>query len=1075
MRINKTIRASVTALSLALLATLAFAAAPAMAEFGVERFAVSARNEDGTADVQAGSHPYALTVALVLKEPGGATGNVKDVKLQLPPGLVGNPDATPKCTYREFVRQLNRNPDPGRCSNETVVGIATFYGHDVNKDPLGAIFPSSAAVYNLVPPAGVAAELGYIAFGHLPVVLQETVRTGGDYGVTTTSTDIGEAIDVAASKVTIWGVPADHAHDRWRGECERVFYSAQFPLETAGLGLREGEDELEGPLYVKGGEETEFEGMPYSVGECPSTAAPKPLLTLPTSCGRPLTATVSVDSWQEPGNFIGREGDRTRSVSLPELTGCGELPFTPSLGVKPDTDAGSTPAGVDFELGLPQESTEALSGLAEADLKGYRIALPEGLQLNASSVNGLESCSPAQVGFTGFAELDPSGEPGVRTPQFTPAPAECPDASKLGTVTIKSPLLEGELHGAVYLAAPQNYQAGPLENPFKSLTATYVVAEEERTGVIVKLPGDIERNPETGQLTAILSNSPQLPFSTANIDFFTGERAPLATGPRCGSYTTSASFEAWSATPPFATFPTFPITSGPGGSACPSGALPFSPSLVSGTASNDAGGFGPLTTLINRADGQQAIHDVTISYPPGVSAVLSGVPECPEEQANAGTCGAESLIGEDTASVGLGQDPYTVTGGRVYLTGPYEGAPFGLSIVTPTKAGPFILEEGRPVVTRARIEINPTTAAVTVTTGEIPRILDGIPLQVKQITVNINRPNFAINPTSCEHMTVSGAIAGWEGSSFPVSDPFQVAGCQSLKFAPKFSASTAGKTSKLLGASLVTKIEEPAGALGSEANIAKVKVQLPLRLPSQLKTLQKACLAKTFEISPEACFKESKYAKVGEATVDTPLLPVPLTGNAYLVSHGGEAFPSLTIVLNGDNVTIVLVGTTNIKNGITTTTFKTTPDVPFTSFQLTLPQGEYSALGSYLPSSAKGSFCKQNLVMPTEIIAQNGMALYQDTKIAVADCPPAVTVTNASVKGNSVVVTVKLGQAGTLVLSGKGIRRETIHDVNAGTRTIAVSLTATGRAARKHDAKLKITAELTAGGHTGTTTKSLTA
>jgi hypothetical protein len=1057
----------------ALFAALVFAATPAMAEFGIERFAVSARNSNGTPDVQAGSHPYALNATVVFKEPGAATGNVKDVTVELPPGLVGNPDATPKCTYQEFIRQVRGGPETGQCPDETAVGIATFYFQGEALNERGEAHASSAAVYNLVPPAGVAAEFAYVGAGYTPVLLEETVRTGGDYGVTTTVPNVNDATNIYASKVTLWGTPANHAHDKWRGGCGSTTGGGG-PISLASpSGLSEGEDELEGPLLLHRGEEPE--GLPTSNGVCETHAAPKPLLTLPASCGRPLTATVAVDSWQDPGDFVGAERQRTMSTSMPELSGCEALPFSTKLEVKPEKSAGSTPTGVETEAQVPQEGTEDPDGLAEGDLKEYSVLLPEGLQLNASAANGLQACSPAQIGYTGMAELEPSSEPGVQTPQFTPARPSCPDASKVATVKIRTPLLEGELEGAVYLAAPQNYTAGPLENPFGSLTAVYLVAEEERAGVLVKLPANITRNLETGQLTFTIKSSPQLPFSTARIDFFGGERAPVATGPRCGNYTTEASFTPWSAGPAFASLSSFQITSGPAGSACPSGALPFSPALQTGTTTNNAGAFSPLSTIINRADGQQAIHNVTISYPPGVSAVLTGVPQCPEAQANAGTCGAESLIGEDTASVGLGQDPYTVTGGKVYLTGPYDGAPFGLSIVTPTKAGPFVLDEGAPVVTRAKIQINPTTAAVTVTTGEIPRILDGIPLNVKQVYVNIDRPGFAINPTSCEHKTVTGSIGGWEGTTFPVSDPFQVADCGSLKFAPKFSASTAAKTSRSQGASLTTTIEEPAGALTTQANIAKVKVQLPRQLPSELRTLQKACLAKAFEVSPEACLAESPHAKVGEATVHTPLLPVPLTGNAYLVSHGGAEFPDLRLVLKGDGVTIVLVGNTNITKGITTTTFRTTPDVPFTSFQLTLPEEEDSALGAYLPESAHDSFCGQNLTMPTEIIAQNGAAIYQNTKIGVTGCPPAVTVTKAKVNGNSLAVTVKLGQTGTVVISGKGIRKKTIHGAKAGTRTITIPLTATGRAARKHKAKLKITVSLTATGKTGTTTNTLKA
>ena len=1066
-----------------LAAVAALCAAPAaQAEFGVSRFAISARNQDGTPDVQAGSHPYALNTTIVLNEPGPTSGNLKDVTLQLPPGLVGNPDATPKCTYQEFIRQVEGGArEFGRCPNETVVGLASFYLQNPNQPT--EFLPSSAAVYNLVPPAGVAAEFAYVAIRHTPILLQESVRSGRDYGVTTTVPDINEQSNIYASKVTIWGTPADPAHNHWRGTCLLVEGGGRHSVEE-GAGLAEGEDELEGPLYENGGG---GRGLPESNGEiCATGDAVQPLLTMPTSCGRPLSASAAVDSWQEPGDFTGAEGQRTRTASLPELTGCENLPFDPELSVTPEKRTGSTSSGVNVGVTVPQGSTESSDGLAEADVKDTTLTFPAGFELNASAANGLQGCSTAQIGYTGSAELDPATEPGVQPPQLeerlqNPATGRpeadlCPDASKLANVQIKSPLLEGKLLGAIYLAAPQNFSTGPLENPFKSLTAVYGVAEEARTGVLVKFAGSLERNLETGQLTGKLENTPQLPFSEANLEFFGGERAAFATPSQCGGYESTATLAPWSATAPVKPTSDFKITSGPSGSACPSGALPFTPTLQAGTTNTNAGAFSELSTQINREDGQQAIQNVTLTYPPGVSAVLAGVPQCAEAQANAGTCPAETQIGEDMASVGVGSDPYTVTGGRVYLTGPYGGAPFGLSIVTPTKAGPFIPDEGAPVVTRAKIEVNPTTAQVTVTTtGEIPHILDGFELNVKQINVSINRPGFTINPTSCEPMSVAGTIAGLEGAAAPVTMRFQMGNCQNLKFAPKFSASTAAHTSRSQGASLVTTIEEPAGALGTQADIAKVKVQLPKQLPSELRTLQKACLAKTFEASPEACLAESPHAKVGEAVVHTPLLPVPLTGNAYLVSHGGAEFPDLTLVLKGDDVTIVLVGSTNITNGITTTTFKTTPDVPFTSFQLALPQGEYSALGSYLATGNKASFCGRSLVMPTEIVAQNGMALYQNTTISVTGCPPAVSVTKTKIKGNSLVVTVKLGQTGTLVLSAKGIRRKTVRGAKAGIRTITIPLTATGRAAARHRAKIKITVALTAAGHTGTATSTVRA
>jgi hypothetical protein len=268
-------------------------------------------------------------------------------------------------------------------------------------------------------------------------------------------------------------------------------------------------------------------------------------------------------------------------------------------------------------------------------------------------------------------------------------------------------------------------------------------------------------------------------------------------------------------------------------------------------------------------------------------------------------------------------------------------------------------------------------------------------------------------------MGVSGTIGGWEGAEVPVADPFQVGSCEHLKFAPKLTVSTAGQTSKKLGASLVTKIEEPTGALGTQANITKVKGELPRQLPSRLTTLQKACVAAVFEANPESCGPDSR---VGHAVVHTPLLPVPLEGTAYLVSHAGEEFPSLTMVLKGDDVTFELVGTTLIKNSITSTTFKTVPDVPFTSFELTLPEGEYSALGAYIPQvAAKRSLCTQKLIMPTEFIAQNGMELHQDTRIEPSGCSAKVQVLSHSVSGRTASLYVYAPAAGKVTVSGNGV------------------------------------------------------
>jgi hypothetical protein len=996
---------------------------PALAELRVERFALSARNRDGTVDAQAGSHPYALTSTIVLSEPGYAGGDLKDVKLELPPGLVGDPNATPKCGYQEFIREENRER---LCPSDTAVGIVTTY---LTKQGTGTISAITEPVYNLVPQAGVAAEFGFIVANNTPVLLDATVRTGSDYGVTETVPNVNQAVVAQASKVTIWGDPAEASHNPWRGVCERELAGGPKPLEAVGGGLREGEDELEGPLSGPG-EEPE-EGLPESRGECASGAPLVPLLTNPVSCGHPRVASVSVDSWQEPGVY------RSKTATLPEIQGCGALSFASTLGVKPQTSVASTASGVDVGVHVPQEATLDPSGLAEADVRDTTVTLPAGLQLNASTADGLAACTTAQIGFTGFSELEPVVEPGVRTAQFTPVVPSCPDASKLANVRVKTPLLEGELTGGLYQAAPQNFTGLP-ENPFSSLLAVYLVAEEPKTGVLVKLAGHVEIGGEPGvlglapgQIRTSFQNTPQFPFSDLNVEFYGGERSALATPAVCGSYESVASFTTWSSGTPSGASSAFPITSGPHGAAC-SAPLPFSPATAAGGGNLNAGGFSSLTTEVTRADGQQDIKNVSLSFPPGVSGVLAGVPLCGEAQADAGTCGAESLIGEATASSGVGGDPYTVTGGKVYLTGPYDGAPFGLSIAVVAKAGPFVLQEGRPVVVRAKLQIDPVTAAVTAVTDPtgpyaIPQSVEGIPLNLRRLYVNINRAGFAINPTSCDPQTVTGTITGTEGGSSPVSTPFQVTNCPALKFAPTFTVSTQGHASKAGGASLDVKIQTrqgPGQAPGvQEANIRKVDVQLPKDLPSRLSTLQKACTEHQFALNPAGC-PEASF--VGTAVAHTPLLPVALEGPAILVSHGGAAFPDLEIILQGDNVKIALTGETDIKGGITYSRFETAPDAPFSSFELKLPEGPHSILGAYTPNGSY-NLCtltktvtktrtvtkrvngrtrkvKQKvkatvpatLEMPTTITAQDGAVVTQNTKLAVTGCPTAATAKNAA-------------------------------------------------------------------------------
>ncbi len=949
-------------------------ASPVMAEcfgsrslesFGLRSFEVSAVNRGGSVDVFAGSHPYELRTSFVMDESEefregvppykflATGGGLKDVRVELPPGFVGNPNAVPKCSYAAF-QEL-------KCPDDTAIGVATvgigstsgFFSSRLHKR-VDQVEYFTAPLYNVEPAGGVAAEFGFLAAEVEPVLVDARVRTGGDYGITAGSSNVTEAVVVNSVKVTVWGVPAEASHDPLRGKC-------------LGLGLSSRAEE-------------ENEGKPHdeeeSRGVCPAGIPVQPFLTNPTSCGVSRTAALSVDSWNAPGDFV------TGTASLPALSGCERLDFSPTLTVAPDGEAGSTPTGLNVDVHVPQESTANPAGLGEADMKSTTVTLPAGVQISPSAADGLQACPLLHGREPEKEQLEREGrEAGIDLESA--APAGCPDASKLATVKVRTPLLEHELEGAIYLAAPQNF-TGALENPFGSLIAMYLVVEEPTTGVLVKLAGKVTPDPETGQLSATFEDIPQFPVSEVKLEFFGTDRAPLATPALCGTYTTTTVFEPWSGEEPKDPSSSFPVSSGPGGSPC-SDPLAFVPSLTGGSANIQAGAFSALTTTITREDGQQDMQTVQLHFPPGLSGILAGVKLCPEAQANTGTCGPESLVGETTVSAGLGGDPFTVTGGKVYITEKYEGAPFGLSIVNPAKAGPFVLEEGRPVVVRGKLELDPHTTALTFTSNTeseghaIPHILDGIPLEIKHVNVTINRPGFTFNPTSCEKTQITGSVASDMGASSPVSVPFQVTNCAILAFAPKFKVSTQAKASRTNGASLSVKLTNPTAAFGTQANISKAAVELPKQLPARLKTLQKACTAAQFEANPAGCPPASI---VGHAKVITPLLPVALEGPAYFVSYGGEAFPSLIIVLQGYGVKVDLAGTTFInKHNITSSTFKTVPDQPFSSFELTLPMGPYSAL------AADGSLCKSKLVMPTTFLAQNGAEQHQSTTIAVAGCP----------------------------------------------------------------------------------------
>jgi hypothetical protein len=905
-----------------------------------------------TSTRQAGAHPN-LTTSFSLNSSGVqrfpsfgfnlaiAADHQKDIRFDLPLGLVGTTVGLPTCTMAAV--------ESDSCPADTMVGSA----HLTTDFVFAYSFVSP--VYNIVPAPGEPAAFAFNAVT-FPVRLDTSVLSDGDYGVRVTAPGITDAGGTLSSSITIWGVPADHSGpgpDTW---------------------------------FSLGGSQFSFGGS--NAGSQKRVA----LLTNPQQCSTSLTGTLSADSWSNPGVF------QSESTSMGTPTGCDLLAFSPSISMLPDTLQAGAPAGYAFDLKVPQ-STEP-DGLATPNVKNVTVALPMGTVVSPSIADGLGVCSD-----------DPGVDPAAAPNEFglhSLSPASCDRSSQVGTVQITTPALPTPLEGEVFLGAPLCDPCTPADAQEGKLVRLLLeVIGQGNNGIIVKVEGTGSINQQTGQVTTTFVNNPQLPFSELKLTLGGGERAALANPRACGPVSTTADLTPWSSpfTPDATPSSTFEVEgcSGP----------QFAPSFHAGTTNLQAGAFTPFTLAFGRSDADQFLNGIRMQFPPGLLGMLSSVQLCGEPQASQGTCGPESVIGHVQVLTGPGGDPFLVTGGQVFITGPYKGAPYGLSIVVPAKAGPYTLSgttgQGT-VVVRAQINVDPHTAALTVTRDPLPTVLDGIPLQLKVVNVTIDRPGFVFNPTSCDPMAIGATLTSDQGASTPVSAPYQLTGCATLAFHPGFVVSTSGGTSRANGASLDAKVIYPAGA---QVNIAKVKVDLPKQLPSRLTTLQKACTAAVFEANPANCPAASV---VGIAKAVTPVLPVTLTGPAYFVSHGGEAFPSLIVILQGDGVRVDLVGSTFIsKAGITSSTFERVPDVPISSFELYLPQGPHSAL------AANGNLCSLtktvtvkkkvtvrikgnkktetrnvkttvagSLTMPTAFLAQNGATINQSTKITVTGCAKAV-------------------------------------------------------------------------------------
>jgi hypothetical protein len=828
----------------------------------------------------------------------------RDTATHVPPGVVGNPTATPaRCTAAQLSTPVPSASVP-QCPLESQIGLV-----DVDNG-------SIVGLYNTVPPEGSPAAFGFF-FAGVVTTLRARLRPA-DNGIDIVTFRTNNAVPLPKIKVTLWGNPSDPAHDRLRGIC------------------------LQGEQGYNPGYATD----PEAGGCPPDTRSTLPFLRNPTSCPQtqlpwggsapaPLHWGIEMDSYQHVEQFVAKH------TTSPAMEGCEQVPFDPEAALDTSEHSAHSASGLDFSLTVPQSSDP--DGLAESDLRAATVTLPQGLSLNPAAADGLGACSDEQL------RLGLEG------------PSQCPDASKLGSLELITPLLEEPLAGEVYLRsqASTDPQSGEL----------YRLALELRSdqrGIDLKLPGRLVVDPVSGQLTTSFSDLPQLPFETLNLHLKNGARAPLTTPAACGTYAAHAVLEGWNGETVNLN-PAFTIDQG-----CAPAA--FNPGFEAGVADNTAGHYSPLTLRITRGSGQPNLSRIDTTLPEGELARFAGVALCPEAAMQSGECPAASRIGTLIAGIGEGTAPlYLPQPGRgtpaLYVGGPYQGAPYSVLAEVPAQAGPFDLGT---VAVRSRVEVDPETTQARIVSEPLPQIYGGIPVSYRDVRIDVDRPSFAINPTGCEPMAVTGVLSSILGDHLAVSDRFQASDCALLGFRPKLNLALSGPVHRRAHPKLIATLKARPG----DANIARAQVKLPPAAFLDQGSIGTVCTRPDF--AAHSCPAGSVY---GRASATSPLLDYPLYGNVYLRSNPAHKLPDLVVDLRGAETTpieVALAGRTDSVKGALRNTFEVVPDAPVSTFHLELFGGKRGLI------ELSSGFCAHPNAT-VKLDAQNGR-FYDSTPKVTADC-----------------------------------------------------------------------------------------
>jgi hypothetical protein len=868
-------RVARAAAALVVAAGVGVAAAPAAAiEF--ETLGAAADNAAGDPVRQAGAHPdIRFRYSVPTKDPGApAPGPVEQphrILVDTPPGLVGDPTAMPTCP--ETMLKAAGNGLIAKCP----VGSQVGYAWIADGTPGSVAF--AAPIFNLERPVGSPGVFAFVVTG-VVIKLNPTVRAG-DFGITVDSGTIATAAAIAEFEVNLWGVPADPANDRMRVETGgTVWCFAGFGCGTSG---------------------------PPVASQSPRV----PFLSLPTSCpGTPDVTTARLDGWDSIGEFTtGSFSSDFDDVPF-TMTGCEKLAFDPSVDVRPTSTRADSPTGLEFDLSVPQ--SEVANGLSTAHVKDVSVTLPEGMSVSPSAAGGLAACSDAQLDLS------------------TTDAVKCPEASKIGSVEVETPLLEEPLSGAVYVGEQQS------DDPMSGrMFRMFIVAEG--SGVRVKLQGGVTADPVTGQLTARFENNPQVPFSQLRLRMFGGQNAALATPATCGTKTVHVHMTSWSGKS-VDRQSQFNVD-------CAPGLGGFSPSFTAGAVTPIAGDFSPFVVGIKKPDGDSALDGLSIGMPKGVLAKLKG---------NLG-----SQVGRVTAFAGSGSSPFPLPG-RVFLEGAYGDAPYSLRVVVPAKAGPFDLGE---VVVRQKVYVDRTTAQVKVVSDPIPTIVKGVPTRLQRLDVNVDKPGFMVNPTSCEQKEIKATLRSAAGQTAPINARFQVGACGELGFSPSLAMALTGKKQVTTGKhpGIQAKLRQASG----QAGIGKARVTLPTAIALDPDNAQALCEF-TDGTKPDLENHCPKGSIVGRARAKTPLLERDLVGDVYFVKNvrrdartGNEirTLPMIVVALRGE-IAINLRGeASTTKGGRLVSTFANVPDAPISAFNLNIKGGSNGILAVTRTRKARINLC----------------------------------------------------------------------------------------------------------------------